>query len=119
MFGWLLPQFIDYNEVWDALTELDTNELVVLLGLVRVPTEALMYRTFLPGLRLWLGSEAHLSSNFAGQILPPPGASLAVARDHRVQHRHERSRSQSASESADCFGPGRPDGIRAARGGSG
>ena len=78
VFGWLLPQFIDYDEVWDALTELDTAEVVVLLGLalVRVPTEALIYRAFLPGLGLWRGSQAYLSSNFAGQILPPPGASL-------------------------------------------
>ncbi|HYI33971.1 MAG TPA: hypothetical protein VEX88_10965 [Glaciibacter sp.] len=36
MFGWLLTQFIDYDEVWDALTELDTNELMVLLGLARI-----------------------------------------------------------------------------------
>ena len=78
VFGWLLPQFIDYDEVWEALTELDTTEVVILLGLAlaRVPTEALMYRAFLPGLSLWRGSEAYLSSNFAGQILPPPGASL-------------------------------------------
>ena len=78
VFGWLLPQFIDYDEVWEALTELDTTEVLILLGLAlaRVPTEALIYRAFLPGLGLWRGSEAYLSSNFAGQILPPPGASL-------------------------------------------
>ena len=54
VFGWLLPQFIDYEEVWDALTELDGWEVVVLLGLglARVPTEALTYRAFLPGLGL-------------------------------------------------------------------
>jgi uncharacterized membrane protein YbhN (UPF0104 family) len=78
VFGWLLPQFIDYDEVWDALTELDAWEVVVLfgLGLARIPTEALMYRAFLPGLGLWRGSEAYLSSNFAGQVLPPPSASV-------------------------------------------
>ena len=78
VFGWLLPQFIDYEEVWDALTELDGWELVVLVGLgvARVPTEALTYRAFLPGLGLWRGSEAYLSSNFAGQLLPPPSASV-------------------------------------------
>ena len=78
VFGWLLPQFIDYDEVWEALTELDTTEVLILLGLAlaRVPTEALMYRAFLRDLSLWRGSEAYLSSNFAGQILPPPGASL-------------------------------------------
>jgi uncharacterized membrane protein YbhN (UPF0104 family) len=80
LFGWLLPQFIDYDEVWEALTQLDAWELLVLLGLglglARVPTEALIYRAFLPGLRLWRGSEAYLSSNFAGQVLPPPSASI-------------------------------------------
>jgi len=78
VFGWLLPQFIDYEDVWDALTELSPWEIVVLfaLGLVRIPSEALMYRAFLPGLGLWRGSEAYLSSNFAGQLLPPPSASV-------------------------------------------
>jgi uncharacterized membrane protein YbhN (UPF0104 family) len=78
IFGWLLPQFIDYREVWEALTQLDAWELLVLLGLAltRVPTEALMYRAFLPRLGLWRGSEAYLSSNFAGQLLPPPSASV-------------------------------------------
>ena len=78
VFGWLLPQFIDYEEVWEALTLLDAWEVVVLLALAlaRVPTEALMYRAFLPGLSLWRGSEAYLSSNFAGQLLPPPSANV-------------------------------------------
>ena len=78
VFGWVLPQFIDYADVWEALAELDAREVVVLLalGLARVPTEALMYRSFLPGLGLWRGSEAYLSSNFAGQLLPPPTASV-------------------------------------------
>src|SRR5262245_64983200 len=35
-----------------------------------------MYRAFLPGLGLWRGSQAYLSSNFAGQLLPPPSASV-------------------------------------------
>jgi uncharacterized membrane protein YbhN (UPF0104 family) len=78
VFGWLLPRFIDYQQVWTALTELDIWEIAVLLGLAlaRIPTEALMYRAFLPGLRLWRGTEAYLSSNLAGQVLPPPGASV-------------------------------------------
>ena len=78
VFGWVLPRFIDYQQVWAALTELDAGEVVVLLGLglARVPTEALMYRAFLPGLGLWRGSEAYLSSNLAGQVLPPPAPSV-------------------------------------------
>jgi hypothetical protein len=78
VFGWLLPRFIDYQQVWAALTELDAWEVVVLLGLAlaRIPTEALMYRAFLPGLRLWRGTEAYLSSNVAAQVLPPPAPSV-------------------------------------------
>ena len=78
VFGWLLPQFIDYGDVWDALEQLDLVEVVVLLGLglARVPTEALMYRAFLPGLGFWRGIEAYLSSNLAGMVLPPPAPSV-------------------------------------------
>src|SRR5207247_1500864 len=77
VFGWLLPRFIDYQQVWAALTELDAWEVAVLLSLAlaRIPTEALMYRAFLPGLGLWRGAEAYLSSNLAGQVLPPPAPS--------------------------------------------
>lgn len=78
VFGWLLPQFIDYKQVWDALTQLTGWQLLVLLtlGLARVPSEALMYRAFLPGLGIRRGSEAYLSSNLAGQLLPPPSPSI-------------------------------------------
>ncbi len=78
VFGWVLPQFIDYQQVWEVLTEIDAWEVTVLLGLglARVPTEALMYRAFLPGLSLWRGTEAYLSSNLAAQVLPPPAPSV-------------------------------------------
>lgn len=78
VFWWLLPQFIDYDQVWAALTQLDAWEVVVLfgVGLARIPTEALMYRAFLPRLGLLWGSQAYLSSNFAGLLLPPPTASV-------------------------------------------
>ena len=78
VFGWVLPQFIDYEQVWHAVKQLDAWELIalVVLALARVPTEALMYRAFLPGLSLLRGSEAYLSSNLAGQLLPPPSASV-------------------------------------------
>ncbi len=87
IFVWVLPQVIDYDEVWQALTQLDPPELAVLLviALARVPSEALMYRAFLPGLSLWRGSLAFLSSNFAGQLLPPPTASLVQYRCFRAE----------------------------------
>ena len=60
VFAWVLPEFIDYEDVWDTLTELDAWEVAVLfgVGLARVPTEALMYRAFLPDLGLSRGTEA-------------------------------------------------------------
>ena len=62
VFGWILPQFIDYQEVWEAITELDGWEVLVLLalGLARIPTEALMYRA---SCRAWVsGAEARPTS---------------------------------------------------------
>ncbi len=99
VFGWLLPRFIDYDEVWQAVTRLDGWEVCVLLGLAlaRVPTEALMYRAFLPGLGLWRGSQAFLSSNFASQLLPPPSASLVQYRYFRAEgYGSDRSRLAAA-----------------------
>lgn len=78
VFGWLLPKVIDYQSIWDALAQLDAWEVLMLLGLglARIPTEALIYRAFLPGLGVWRGTAAYLSSNLAGQLLPPPAASV-------------------------------------------
>ncbi|MDH3752725.1 MAG: lysylphosphatidylglycerol synthase domain-containing protein [Acidimicrobiia bacterium] len=78
VFGWLLPQIIDYELVWEAMTSLTWEELLLLclLTLLRVPTEAMIYRAMLPGLRLLLGSEAYLSSNVAANVLPPPAPSV-------------------------------------------
>ena len=77
VFGWLLPQFIDYEETWDAITSLSWWQFLVLFGLslARIPTEAMIYRALLPGLSLKVGSEAYLSQNFAG-LLPPPSSSI-------------------------------------------
>jgi len=79
VFGWLLPQIIDYQLVWDALTNLTWTDLIVLslLSILRVPTEAMVYRAMLPGLSLKVGSEAYLSSNVAANVMPP-GASSVV-----------------------------------------
>lgn len=78
VFGWLLPQFIDYDQIWDAIKGLEAWQFLVLLalGVVRIPTEALMYRALLPGLGLWKGTETYLSSNLAAQFIPPPGAEV-------------------------------------------
>lgn len=78
VFGWILPQFIDYELVWEAIRGLTFAEFAVLtlLTLLRVPTEAAIYRAMLPGLRFTTGSEAYLSSNVAANVLPPPAPSV-------------------------------------------
>ncbi len=78
LFGWLLPQIIDYELVWDALTSLTLTDLLVLalLSALRIPTEAMVYRAMLPGLRIVHGSEAYLSSNVAANVMPPPASSI-------------------------------------------
>jgi uncharacterized membrane protein YbhN (UPF0104 family) len=78
VFGWLLPRLVDYNRVRDAIERLGAWQVLVLLGLglVRIPTEAVMYRALLSGLTLWRGTEAYLSSHLASMVLPPPGGEM-------------------------------------------
>ena len=78
IFGWLLPRFIDYEEVWEAIKDLAWWEFLILfvLGAARVPTEAMIYRALLPGFSLKVGSEAYLSQNFTGIVLPPPSSAI-------------------------------------------
>ena len=78
VFGWLLPQVVDYELIWDAITGLTGTQLLILgaLTVIRIPTEALIYRSMLPGLRLRTGSEAYLSSNVAANVMPPPASSI-------------------------------------------
>jgi len=78
VFGWLLPKFIDFEAVWEAIKGLTWWEFLVLLliAIGRIPTEAMIYRALLPGLHLRVGTEAYLSQNFAGTVLPPPTSSI-------------------------------------------
>jgi uncharacterized protein (TIRG00374 family) len=78
VFGWLLPQIIDYELIWEAISGLSFEEFLALLALtiVRVPTESGIYRAMLPGLGFRAGSEAYLSSNVAAQVMPPPAPSI-------------------------------------------
>jgi uncharacterized membrane protein YbhN (UPF0104 family) len=78
IFGWLLPRFIDFEAVWEAIKGLTWWEFLILLliAIARIPTEAMIYRALLPGLHLRVGTEAYLSQNFAGTVLPPPASSI-------------------------------------------
>ena len=51
-----------------------------------------MYRAFLPGFGLLRGSEAYLSSNLAGQLLPPPGSSVVQYGYFRVGYSPDAAR---------------------------
>ena len=44
VFGWLLPQIIDYELIWEAITGLTLLQLLVLsaLTIIRIPTEAMI-----------------------------------------------------------------------------
>jgi uncharacterized membrane protein YbhN (UPF0104 family) len=77
VFGLVLPNIIDYQTIWDSLATLTLANVAVVLGLsgLRTLTEALVDRAMLPGLRLWPGSQAYLSSS-AVTMLPPPAPSV-------------------------------------------
>ncbi|HEY6396034.1 MAG TPA: lysylphosphatidylglycerol synthase domain-containing protein [Solirubrobacteraceae bacterium] len=78
VFAWLLPRVIDYHAVWDALTNLSVPALILLAGLslLRIVTEASIYRGLLAGLRLRTGVRTYLSSDTVGLFLPPPAPSI-------------------------------------------
>jgi uncharacterized membrane protein YbhN (UPF0104 family) len=77
VFGLVLPSIVDYQTIWDSLKTLTLANLAVLLLLTacRTGSESLVYRAMLPGLRLWPGSQAYLSSS-AVTMLPPPAPSV-------------------------------------------
>jgi uncharacterized membrane protein YbhN (UPF0104 family) len=78
IFAWLLPRVIDYHAVWQALTNLSVLALILLTGLslLRVVTEATIYRALLVGLRLRTGVRAYLSSDTIGLFIPQPAPSI-------------------------------------------
>jgi uncharacterized membrane protein YbhN (UPF0104 family) len=77
VFGLVLPSIVDYQTIWDSMKSLTLANMAVLLLLTacRTGSEALVYRAMLPGLRLWPGSQAYLSSS-AVTMLPPPAPSV-------------------------------------------
>lgn len=77
VFGWVIPSIIDYQTVWDSLKSLTLLDVVTLLGLTaaRIVSEAFIYRAMLPGLGIWIGTQAYTSSS-AVTVLPPPAPSI-------------------------------------------
>ncbi len=74
IFLWLLPQFISYAAVWDAITSLQPWQTMVLLGIgfVLIGFTAAIYTCLMPGLGYWPGTTAWLGATTASFVLPPP-----------------------------------------------
>ena len=79
IFAILLPQFIDYGQVIEAMRTLTLGQILLLLvlGLARIWFEAGVYNVLIPGLRWWPGFKAWAASNSVA-FVAPPGADLAI-----------------------------------------
>ena len=80
MFGWVLPQYIDYEAVSRSIGEITFSEwlLLVALAALRFLPEAWMYRAALPGISLGRGLSTFLVTASLNNI--PPGGLDLVAR---------------------------------------
>lgn len=79
LFGLILPQLVDYGEVWATVKSLTASEFAVLvvLGLMRVATQSVMYASVIVGLSFRHAFRSYLASNTVAEFAPPP-ADLAV-----------------------------------------
>lgn len=79
LFGFILPSFIDYKAVLDAMRSLEAWQLAVLLALalIRLPIESSLYTSTIPGLGFADGLRSYLASNTVADLAPPP-ADLAI-----------------------------------------
>ncbi|MGI9577944.1 MAG: lysylphosphatidylglycerol synthase transmembrane domain-containing protein, partial [Microthrixaceae bacterium] len=79
LFGVILPAFIDYELVFDAMRSLEIWQLGVLLvlALLRIIAESSLYSAAIPGLGFGPGLKSFLASNTVADLAPPP-ADLAV-----------------------------------------
>jgi uncharacterized membrane protein YbhN (UPF0104 family) len=75
----LLPNIIDYGDVWDAITSLGGYELVILLlvTMLKWAFEGWIYAAVLPSLGVGRGTIAYLASTAAVNTVPGP-VDLAV-----------------------------------------
>ena len=72
IFGWLLPQVIDYQEIFEALRTLDGWQFALLLiaGLIVYLPEGWLYSLLVPGLTWWRGIKAWVASTGVGSTVP-------------------------------------------------
>ncbi|MDJ0791514.1 MAG: lysylphosphatidylglycerol synthase domain-containing protein [Acidimicrobiia bacterium] len=79
LFGFVLPLFIDYELVFEAMRSLEPWQIATLLALalIRLPIESSLYTSCIPGLSFGGGLRSYLASNTVADLAPPP-ADLAV-----------------------------------------
>ncbi|MFW2336592.1 lysylphosphatidylglycerol synthase transmembrane domain-containing protein [Ilumatobacter sp.] len=75
LFGVILPQVIDYRQVWDAITGLSADQVAVLLvlGLIRIGIAAAQHAAVIPSLGYRAALRAYLASGTLAELAPPPG----------------------------------------------
>ena len=80
LFGWILPQFIDYDAVFRAIGEIDTVEWIILLAvaLVRFIPEGWVYVAAQPGLSTRQGTLLFVVAETLSNV--PPGGLDLVSR---------------------------------------
>jgi uncharacterized protein (TIRG00374 family) len=72
VFGFLLPQVIDYETVWETIKALDPIDFAVLIaaGLILFIPEGALYASLMPGMGLRHGSSAWIASTAVGTTIP-------------------------------------------------
>jgi len=75
LFGVILPGVIDYGQVWDAVTSLSADQVLVLLvlGLIRIAIAAAQHAALIPSLRFRSALSVYLASGTLAELAPPPG----------------------------------------------
>lgn len=70
LFGWVLPQFIDYDAVFRSIGSTDGREwlILIVLALVRFIPEGGLYVTAQPGLNMRQGTELFLVSESLSNV---------------------------------------------------
>ncbi len=74
VFGWLLPRFVDYGDVWRTITALTAGQLVtlLLLGLAWTVVDTVVFTSVIPGLPPVVGYRGWLASNAVAGVAPTP-----------------------------------------------
>lgn len=74
VFGWLLPRFIDYGDVWRTIGGLVVWQglVLLLLGLTWTVVDSVVFTSVIPGLPPLVGYRGWLASNAVAGVAPSP-----------------------------------------------